>query len=98
MNKKAFVAELEKSTGCTAEQCDAVNAILEEHLLHRKRDEILILIQISEQLDVDTEKADAIYTTAKKLFRHSIQEKLKHPFRFDRLIFALPHDIIDTTE
>lgn len=81
MNKQEFITKLSEATGCTREECERINNILEDNFIFSKKNHDVITAAISENLSVDMERANMIYASAKEIINGSVKNSLKHPFR-----------------
>lgn len=80
MNKQEFITKLSEDTGCTIEDCEKVNEILENNFIFSKKNHDVITKAISASLSVGAKQADMIYESAKNIINNSVKDSLRHPF------------------
>lgn len=80
MNKSEFVKALQSKTQYTAEQCAAVNDVLENHFIFRKKNKPQVIAELCERLAVDEVRADEIYGQAMEIINSEIKSAKRHPF------------------
>ena len=80
MNKSDFIKALESTTGYNLQQCTAINDVLENHFVFRKKNKAKVVAELSERLSVDEATADRIYEHAMAIIRSEIKAAKRHPF------------------
>ncbi len=79
MNKTDFIKELERQTKLSAEQCAAVNDVLENNFIFRKKNNPKIVAELSERLDIDEAEADGIFELSMSIIKSESKHALRHP-------------------
>lgn len=80
MNKTEFIAELQKRTNRTSEQCFAVNSVLESNFIFRKKNRPKIVAQLMTELSVDEVEANDVFDIAMDIIRSAEKSAIKRPF------------------
>ena len=81
MNKTEFIKELSRVTGYSIDECNIINAVLENNFFISKKSKDKIINELMSKLQINETEATSIYEKAKMIFNNEIKNKLKHPFK-----------------
>ena len=79
MNKTDFIKELEIQIKLSAEQCAAVNDVLENNFIFRKKNKLKIVAELAERLGVGETEADSIFERSISIIKSEVNHSLRHP-------------------
>lgn len=82
MNKNKLIDELSKKINLSKKESEESINILENYFFFKKnKNADKIIMDLSEKLKTDMEKAKEIYEVSLKIINDEIKEKIKHPFK-----------------
>lgn len=81
MNKREFIEALTIKANIEEKDAIIINYILEKYILIGKKSKEHIISDIIEELKVNEEKANELYSTSMYIMKDEIKDKLKHPFK-----------------
>ncbi|MBO4245563.1 MAG: hypothetical protein J5892_02335 [Bacilli bacterium] len=81
MNKRGFIAEVEKQTGYPHDKAIIISESLEDNFLFGKSNKCKTIIALMENLNVDEEEANRIYDITSSIIVNAIKTRIKHPFK-----------------
>lgn len=89
LNKKDFIKALAQELNYSIDESTIINDILESNFFLSRKNKDKIVASLMNELHVDLEEANKIYTTSVTIINKEIKEKLKHPFRNQINYFTL---------
>lgn len=80
MNKTDFIKALESRTEYSFEQCAAINDVLENHFIFRKKNKPKVVAELSERLGVGETEANDLFELSVSILKAEIKAVKRRPF------------------
>lgn len=81
MNKTQFIAQLQRETQFSTEQCETIHDVLNQHFIFRKKNKIKVVEQLMQEMNFDEDEASFAYEKAMGIIRGEMKSALKRPFK-----------------